>query len=248
MIAIVSSIVCLLQRTFGAFGQRFSNGCATRLDHASRRGVLVMGVAVGVLCATAEVGRAQSSDSTTPPSSENHAAALPVFLAGAAVGLAAHESGHLLFDGIFDAKPEIRKVSFHGIPFFAISHPPGLSPKEEFTIDSAGFWVQHATSEWILTRHPGLRDEREPFLKGWLAFNVVASVAYSGAAFATTGPSERDTRGMADAIGWKEPIIGALVLAPALLDAYRYFHPGQRWPVWSSRGVKIGMVLLVLKP
>ena len=173
---------------------------------------------------------------------------MPTFLGGAAVAFGAHEAGHLLFDGIFDAKPDIRKVSFHGIPFFAISHASGLPSKQEFTIDSAGFWVQHATSEWILTRHPSLRAEHEPFLKGVIAFNVIASVAYAGAAFASTGPSERDTRGMADALRWKEPLVGALILAPALLDAYRYFHPGQRWAVWSSRGIKVGLVLLVLKP
>jgi hypothetical protein len=225
-----------------------SNRCATRLDRTSYCAVLIACVAVAALFATAEVACAQSADSYTPPPSEKRAAAIPTFLGGAAVGLGAHEAGHLLFDGIFGAKPEIRKVSFHGIPFFAISHPSGLPWREEFTIDSAGFWVQHATSEWILTRHPALRSEHEPFLKGWLTFNVVASVAYAGAAFATTGPSERDTRGMADALRWKEPVIGALILAPALLDAYRYFHPGQRWAVWSSRGVKVGLVLLVLKP
>ena len=52
---------------------------------------------------------------------------------------------------------------------------------------------------------------------------------------------------MADAIGVDEPWIGMLILAPAVLDAYRYFHPDARWAAWASRGVKIGSVLLVLK-
>ena len=42
---------------------------------------------------------------------------------------------------------------------------------------------------------------------------------------------------MADAIGWKEPVIGALILAPAILDAVRYFKPDAKWARWSSRGV-----------
>ena len=202
---------------------------------------------VAAVFATAEVAAAQTSASTTASSNEKHVAALPTFWAGAATALAAHETGHLLFDGIFGANPELRKVSFHGFPFFAISHRPGLPWREEFTIDSAGFWVQHAGSEWILTRHPSLRNEHEPFLKGILAFNVLASVAYSGAGFARTGPPERDTRGMADALRWKEPAIAALILVPALLDGYRYLHPSQRWAAWGSRGAKIGMVLLVVK-
>ena len=160
------------------------------------------------------------------------------------MALGAHESGHLVFDLLFDADPGIAKVDFHGIPFFAITHRSGLSPRREFTISSAGFWVQHAGSEWLLTRRPGLRDEHAPFAKGVLAFNVLASVAYAGAAFARTGPPERDTRGMASRAGMDERWVGAMLLAPALLDAWRYFHPGRKWAVWASRAAKVGMVLL----
>ena len=134
------------------------------------------------------------------PQSVNRAAAVGGFVAGAAVGLLAHESGHLFFDVIFDADPEVRRVDFHGIPFFAISPQSPLSDREEFTVSSAGFWVQHATNEWLLTRRPRLRSERAPFAKGVFAFNIGASAAYSAAAFARTGPVERDTRGMASVV------------------------------------------------
>ena len=137
-------------------------------------------------------------------------------------------------------------MSFHGIPFFAITHDP-VSPRQEFIIDSAGFWVQEATNEWILTRRPNLRRETAPVLKGVVAFNVLASVSYAGAAFARTGPVERDTRGMADALRWKEPYVGLLILLPAILDAVRYFDPGARWAVWGSRASKVGGVLLVFR-
>lgn len=168
------------------------------------------------------------------------------FLGGGAIGLAAHEGGHLLFDGIFGANPGLKKVTFHGIPFFAITHDP-VSPRREFIIDSAGFWVQHATTEWILTRRPWLRRERAPVLKGLVAFNVLASMSYAGAAFARTGPAERDTRGMADALRWKEPYVGMLILLPAIFDAVRYFDPDARWAVWGSRASKIGGVVLILR-
>jgi hypothetical protein len=169
------------------------------------------------------------------------------FLGGGAVGLAAHESGHLLFDAIFDAHPGITAVSFHGIPFFAIVHDNGLTPRKELIIDSAGFWVQEGTDEWILSKRPNLRRESAPFTKGVVAFNVLASFAYAGAAFARTGPVERDTRGMADALGWKEPYVGLLILAPAVLDMVRYYHPDARWAAWGSRGAKIFSVALVFK-
>ena len=169
------------------------------------------------------------------------------FVGGAAVGLAAHETGHLIFDWAFDAHPRIEGVHAGPIPFFAIRHDSGLPPRQEFTISSAGFWVQHAGSEWLLTRRPGLRHEAAPFQKGVLAFNVLTSAVYAGAAFAKSGPEERDTRGMADALGIAEPWVGAMLLGPAVLDSYRYFHPEARWAKWASRGVKIGLVLLVFK-
>jgi hypothetical protein len=177
----------------------------------------------------------------------NRAAAVGGFVAGAVVGLLAHEAGHLVFDVIFDADPEIRRVEFHGIPFFAISPQAPLSDREEFAVSSAGFWVQHATNEWLLTKRPRLRSEKSPFAKGVFAFNVGASAAYAGAAFARTGPVERDTRGMASSSGIDERWIGALILAPAAFDTWRYFDPDAKLPVWLSRAVKVLGVLLILK-
>jgi hypothetical protein len=169
------------------------------------------------------------------------------FLAGSAIGLGLHESGHLIFDAMFDARPGIASVHFGRIPFFAITHRNDLSPRREFTISSAGFWVQEVTNEWLLTRRPVLRREHAPLAKGLFGFNVLNSVGYAFVAFARAGPLERDTRGMAASIGVDERAIGALVLAPALLDAYRYFRPDARWAKWGSRSAKIGSVVLVLK-
>jgi hypothetical protein len=169
------------------------------------------------------------------------------FLAGGALGLAVHESGHLVFNVVFDAHPTLQRVDFHGIPFFAITPGADLSRRQGFVISSAGFWVQHAGSEWILTRRPRLRGERAPLAKGILAFNVLASGAYAGAAFARTGPDERDTRGMADSSRMDERWIGGLVLTPAVLDAWRYYRPDVSWMKWASRAVKLGMVILVLR-
>ena len=115
----------------------------------------VIAAALLVLGSTAAPARAQTGD-------------VVQFFAGAALGLGLHESGHLLFDEAFGAEPAVRKVSAGFIPFFAITHEP-VTPVEEFTISSAGFWVQHAGDEFLLSHRPNLRHEHAPFAKGLLA-------------------------------------------------------------------------------
>jgi hypothetical protein len=106
--------------------------------------------------------------------------------------------------------------------------------------------VQHATSEWLLTRRPSLRDEQAPVAKGMLAFNLITSSVYAAAAFGRFGPPERDTRAMADALGVDEPWVGAMILAPAAIDAWRYARPGSKWAPWVSRALKAGSVAAVI--
>ena len=168
------------------------------------------------------------------------------FLGGAAVALVAHESGHLLLDTLFDAGVGFKTVKAGPLPFFAITHH-SLSPAREFAVSSAGFWVQHATDELILTRYPELRHDRAPFMKGIVAFNVLTSVGYSIAAFTQSGPDERDTRGMASSARIHEAWIGATILAPAVLDAARYYRGDVGWLKWASRATKIGGALLIIR-
>jgi hypothetical protein len=168
-------------------------------------------------------------------------------LLGGAAGLGLHEAGHLVANWAFDEKVVIKKVSYQGIPFFALSHAPDLSPRREYVVSSAGFWAQYLYSEQILTHHPNLKDEQSPFRKGMLTFHVATSLVYAGAAFGKTGPIERDTRGMASSRRISERWIGVMVLTPALLDAYRYFNPDARWASWASRSAKLGSVFLVMK-
>ena len=223
-----------------------SNGCATVEAGAQ---IFVARTLVMLIVQVAALGgltpaQAQQNDA---PSDRHRPATVGLFLAGGALGLGAHETGHLFFDVIFDADPGIRGVDFHGIPFFAITHRSDLPPAQEFTIASAGFWVQHVGSEWLLTRRPRLRYEDAPLAKGVLAFNVLASAAYAGAAFCRTGPVERDTKGMADTTDIDERAIGFVVLVPAVLDTWRYFRPESRAAVWLSRAAKVGGVLMVVR-
>jgi hypothetical protein len=221
-----------------------SNGCAVFDAGRIQHGLPVL-TACFLMVALGALPSAAQDEAARPHQVAAKGKAVAVFVAGGAIGLAAHEAGHLLADAAFGQRPGVRKVDFHGIPFFAITHAPGQPPRREFTISSAGFWVQHAGNEWLLK--DDLRRRRAPLAKGVLTFNVVTSVAYAGAAFGRTGPDERDTRGMAASSRLDERWIGALVLAPALLDTWRYFHPDARWAAWTSRGVKIGMVVLVAR-
>ena len=169
------------------------------------------------------------------------------FFAGAALGLGLHESGHLVLDVAFGASPGVRKVSAGFIPFFAITHEH-VSPVREFAISSAGFWVQHATSEMLLSRRPDLRHEHAPVAKGLLAFNVLTSVMYAGAAFRAARARragharDGDLRQRAGAMDWRVDS-----RAPATLDAARYFRPRSPWLRWTSRASKVAGALLIVK-
>jgi hypothetical protein len=44
-----------------------------------------------------------------------------------------------------------------------------------------------------------------------------------------------------------EPWVGASILAPAVLDAARYYRPRSRWLIWASRASKVAGALLIFK-
>ena len=183
---------------------------------------------------------------STPPEVSRGAIDVAKFLGGAGVGLVAHEAGHLAFDYTFGASPGVKKVMFGPLPFFAITHEP-VSPRREYTIASAGFWVQELGNEVLLTARPQLRSTRAPMAKGLFAFNVLTSLAYAGGAFAHAGPPERDTRTLAWFLGVDEAVVGAMLLGPAVLDTVRYYRPGATWAKWASRAAKVAMVALVVR-
>ena len=223
-----------------------SNGCAAPWGPRGRRRNVPLLLCLVLFAVAARVSAQPVAQSR---SQQDHSAGKRIasFLAGGAIGLGTHETGHVIADVALGERPGLRKVDFHGVPFFAITHRSRLPHAKEFTISSAGFWVQHAENELLLVHRPQLRRERAPLAKGVFAFNVLASVAYAGAAFAKTGPGERDTRGMAASARVDERVIGALVLTPALLDAWRYFHRDARAAAWASRAVKIGLVVMVMR-
>jgi hypothetical protein len=189
---------------------------------------------------------AQTPSSTTTKSRVMRTVRL---LAGGAAGLVVHESGHVVSSAVFGAHPSVKPLRYGPIPFFRIDHQP-VSRRREFVISSAGFWVQHLDSEWILSARPQLRHEESAFLKGILAFDLATSAVYSVAAFGRFGAPERDTLGMAESLGKDgvpEPVVGVLIIGPAVLDGWRYLHPEATWAKWTSRAIKVGLVVLTIR-
>ena len=202
------------------------------------------GVGLGILFTSLALATTAWAQTPAPTASPLKRAAL--WVSGAAAGLAVHESGHAMFGAALGGHPRIARIDYGPIPFFAVHHDD-VSRRREFVISSAGFWMQHGGSEWILSARPDLKEKSAPFVKGLLAFNLVTSAVYSASAFGRFGPPERDPRSMAASLGRggvPEPAIGALILAPAALDVYRYEHPNSRWAVWASRSVKVAAVAL----
>jgi hypothetical protein len=184
------------------------------------------------------------SPATPRPADEAHSAWRAA--GGALLAFGAHELGHLAFNVVFDADPGVKALTVGGLPFFAITHAKPLSRRREYAVAASGLWVQHLLDEAILSHAPGVRRVHAPLRKGILAFDAAASLVYTGAALARTGPPERDTRTMAATLGVDERWVGVLVALPLVFDAVRYVDPGARWAVWSSRGAKAGLVLLLL--
>jgi hypothetical protein len=167
------------------------------------------------------------------------------FIAGAASGFAIHEGSHLLLDLTFDTKPRLTGVHFGPIPFFALTHSNNTPPDDEALISGAGFFSQHVTSEVIMTlRKPGA--EVSAFDKGLLAFHLATSLGYAGAAFFRYGPEERDTRGIAASTNTDERLVGALVLAPAVFDTWRYLRPQSKAVRIASRVSKAAFLGVVV--
>ena len=161
------------------------------------------------------------------------------FFGGFSAGLFLHESAHMATGATLGARPRIDRLSIP-LPFIVVHYDP-VSRRREFAIASAGFWMQHLVSEWLLTAQPELRRTAAPFRKGLFAFGVGTSALYAVAAMSTTGPRERDTRSLATSLGRDgvpEPAAGALILAPAVLDLFRYYRPHAAWARWTSRALK----------
>src|SRR5471032_1127914 len=119
MIAIVSNMSVLQVPNLHSSAAK-CNGCAV-LCRTVCAAVALFSIAFLPIGAAAQ---SSSADDTlpSPPPNERRVVDSVKFLTGAALGLAVHEGGHVLFDTVFDASPQIKGVRFGPVPFFAITH------------------------------------------------------------------------------------------------------------------------------
>ncbi len=188
-------------------------------------------------------------------------ASLGAYLGGALAGFAAHESGHLVANLAYDNAPGVEGLTAFGfLPFFAITPRItcygdtcidndgkvfGGGRRGKYVIVSAGYNVQHLSSELFLSLEPDLRHVRAPFRKGWIMFNVLLSAGYALATWTRTEDDHGDAGNSARLSGIQRDLFGLLLFAPAALDLYRLARPGSRWAPWLSRGAKAGMIGVV---
>jgi len=163
------------------------------------------------------------------------------YLLGAATGFILHESGHLAANAAVGSGVEVKEVRFGPLPFFTLAPDDNLGDRSHYIVTSAGLNVQNIVNEWILTKHPDLKERDKPYLKGIFFFNTALSLGYASAAILEFGEA-RDTEGMADSLNVDEASIGLAVLLPALLDLYRYYHPDAGWAKWAGRISKAVMI------
>jgi hypothetical protein len=125
-------------------------------------------------------------------------------------------------------------VQLGPFPFFAIQPCCNLTRQEQFAVASAGFMVQYVNSELILWVSPRIRSQRHAFLKGVLALDIGLSIGYAVSAFLPDGiaPAQSDTGTMARALGIPQWQVGLMILAPAMVDIYRYLVPTSVWAPW----------------
>lgn len=168
------------------------------------------------------------------------------FFEGAFVGFLGHETGHLITNTAMNTDLYLMPVHYGPVPFFTIQPGRLLTRHEHYITASAGFNATNIIDEWLLTPHPRLSQENKPLLKGTASFNFWVNVGYAATAFAGTGPNERDTKGMADALGWSEWEVGAMILVPTGLDTYRYKRPDAKWAATLSRIAKLYMIFLAV--
>jgi len=172
-----------------------------------------------------------------------------------------HESCHAISGLALGNKPTLEPVRFLGVvPFFAVS--PNVScydgyclkasgapflpgPRGLYFIVSAGIICQEVTNEVILSVQPRIRYDDAAYLKGMLAFNTLASVAYALANLFALEPPQGDIRTMGSLVPVPHAVLSGLILATAALDISRYYFPDEEWLAWASRITKVATVGIV---
>jgi hypothetical protein len=193
--------------------------------------------------------------SSAPAQTHSFGRTLGIGSLGVLSGFLAHEAGHITANLAMGNVPSFQGFMYGGfVPFFAIT--PRMECTEEgctdhagndfapgrrgkYLIVTAGYHVQHISDEIILSRTPNLRGEYAPFRKGMLLFNVFLSTFYAAGAWTGLQDPHGDLEGAAQLSGIDQTLLSLALVAPAVIDTYRYFAPGSaRWSAWAGRASK----------
>jgi hypothetical protein len=161
------------------------------------------------------------------------------FVLGALTSFVVHEGGHLALDGVLGAHPTFEPVHLGPLPFFAIQPNRIRSDRQLYAISMMGFLTEAISNDIILSRHPRLRYDHEPFLEGMLAFNSGLDISYSITGLANVGPPQSDVNSMARAARIPTWAVGLMLLVPAAFDIVRYSDPDAKWAPWVARGARL---------
>lgn len=161
------------------------------------------------------------------------------FAGGAASAFIVHEVSHLTMDAMLGKTVHVEKVQLGPFPFFSLTACCNLTRNEEWIIASAGFVSQQMTSELILQLAPSIRQQRRPFLKGVLMFDILLALGYAVTGFANIGPPSSDVMTMSRAMQVEPWRIGLMLTIPATVDLVRYFAPELGFAPWVSVTGKI---------
>lgn len=181
-----------------------------------------------------------------------------LWAAGAASGFLAHEAGHLLANYMLSNQPTFVGLKGFGfVPFFAIS--PELRCDDNgcvhdnhsrfeagrrgmYFISTAGFTVQHITSEIVLSEDAWVRYHHAPYEKGFLAFNILLSLGYALSSVIGIEDAHGDAGGAAQVAHLPHAVFATLLMLPAAMDTWRFFVPDTPWAVGVSRASKAAML------
>ena len=213
----------------------------------------------GALAALLVAGAARAEDAAPPGLTWRD---VGLFAGGAATAFVAHEAGHLAANLALGNVPHVEQVRFLGaVPFFAVApditcsgdlclrrdgSPFGPGRKGLLLILLAGFDVQHATDEALLTRDPQLRSRGASFCTGLLAFNTLTSVAYAIGNLAGIEPSAGDLSDAVRDARASRLLTTGLLLGVAFADVARWAFPEAAWLAWVSRAAKVAFLGLPL--
>lgn len=161
--------------------------------------------------------------------------------------LFAHRTGEdmllpLLPDVTYDFEPrqtpsgDIVYVNENGAP---VSN----GPRDSALLSYSGILYQNIASEYILTKHPRLIDEDRPFLKGMVLMNLFLPAFYTVKGY---DDPNSDLLRLQSALGADRWQINTMVMLPAAIDFYRYYHPEKKKLRRYSRIAKLIPLIICL--